>query len=114
MENLETFQNTPEYIEAQKNWKEKGYLGVTAKDHEAIQSTPDEVLLQNPGKTLGEIMNDQEIREYIVGTRKNISENKEYSHLKRYNEDLKQNLEVTIEYLKSIGRFPEDLFDAVS
>ena len=111
MENFESHKNTPEYLNAQKNWKEKGYLGVTSQDHEVIGSTPDEILLQNPGKTLGELMSDEEIREYIVGTRKNISENENggLAHMKRYNEVLLRNLDVTIEYLKFIGRLPEDL-----
>lgn len=108
MENLESNQNTPDYLNAQKNWKEKGYLGVTAKDHEAIGSTPDDILFQNPDKTLGEMMTDEEIREYITGTQKNISENEALPHLKRYNDDLKQNLEATVKYLKSIGKLTED------
>lgn len=109
MENLESCQHKPEYLEASKNWEEKGYLGVTAEDHEAINSTPDEILLQNPGKTLGELMSDQDIRNYIIGTRKNIIENNKLPHLKKYNEDLQQNLNLTIEYLESLGRLPKDL-----
>lgn len=114
MENLESYQNTPEYTEAQKKWNEKGFLGVTAKDHEAIYSTPDEILLQNPGKTLAELMSDEEIRDYVLETRRVISENENVVHSnpeswKKYNEDLKMNLEVTIRYLQSIGRLPDGI-----
>ena len=104
-ENLES----QRYTEAQKKWDEKGHLGVTAADHEAIHSTPDEILVQNPGKTLGELMSDKEILEYIIGTQENIKSNEEIEKMKSYNEDLKKNLEVTTIYLKAIGRFPISL-----
>ncbi|MEI6022600.1 MAG: hypothetical protein WCQ32_02045 [bacterium] len=106
---MESYTPSPEFIRASKNWEEKGFLGVTAQDHEDIQGTPDDILLENPGKTLGELMSDGEIREYIVETRKNIIENKETPKLEKYNIELQKNLDVTIAYLSSIGRMPEDL-----
>lgn len=110
---LESYQSSPEYVAATKNWKEKGYLGVTAQDHKAIGSTPEKELLENPDKTLGELMGNKEALEYVVGTQKNILENEHVQHhnpesWKKYNDDLKQNLEVSIKYLKSIGKLPPD------
>lgn len=105
---MERYTQNSEFIEVQKNWSEKGHLGVTSKDHEAIFSTPDDILVQNPGKTLGELMSDTEIQEYILETRKNILENEGLQNMKNYNEDLKKNLEVSIKYLKSIGRLSQD------
>ena len=108
MENFESYQKSIEYLAAQKNWEEKGYLGVTAQDHKAIHSTPDNILIENPSKTLGELMSDTEIIEYIQGTQRNIEENSKYPHMTDFNEDLKKNLETTISYLKTIQRIPED------
>jgi hypothetical protein len=96
------------YKQAQKNWKENGYLGVTSDDHLGIYSTPNEKLQENPGKTLADLMSDQEILDYISGTKKNILENEGMEKLKEYNTSLKENLETTINYLKKIGRLPED------
>ena len=100
-----------EYLKAQKNWKEKGSLGVTAQDHKNIGGTPDDILLENPGKTLGELMTDQEIKDYILATRANILENEKESlkNMKQYTEDLKEDLEATLKYLESIGRLPEEI-----
>jgi hypothetical protein len=109
MENLESYQNNSEYVEASNNWNTKGHLGVTAKDHEIIQSTPDQILVENSGKTLGELMSDEEIREYIIETRKNILGNEAFPNMKEYNEELKENLKVTLEYLSGIGRLPEEI-----
>ena len=106
---MESYTPSPEFIQASKNWEEKGFLGVTEQDYEAIQGTPEDILLENPGKTLGELMSDEEVREYIIETRNNIIENKEIPKMQELNKDLQKNLDVTIVYLSSIGRMPEDL-----
>ena len=106
---MESYTPSPEFIQASKNWEEKGFLGVTAQDYEAIQGTPEDILLENPGKTLGELMSDEEVREYIIETRNNIIENKEIPKMQELNKDLQKNLDVTIAYLSSIGRMPKDL-----
>lgn len=113
---MENIDNSSETInEARKKWDENGYLGVTAIDHELIGSTPDELLLNNKGKTLGELMSEDEIVEYISGTLSNIDENEKYiltnpsnkDSIIRYNEDLKNNLDLSINYLKKIGKIDE-------
>lgn len=108
MENLEfgNKKNTKE--QALKNWETQGSLGVTAEDYELIGGTPDDILIQNPGKTLGILMSDDEIQEFIEGTQRNIEENKNYPHMNEFNEDLKKNLITTIKYLKKINRLSED------
>ncbi len=97
------------YIQATLNWEQKGSLGVTAEDHEAHGGTPDYILLQNPGKTLGQLMSDTEISEFITETKKNIQDNEGVKNLEEYNTDLKKNLKTSIKYLKSIGRLPDSL-----
>lgn len=94
---------------AQKSFDEKSFLAVTASDYETINATPDEILTQNPGKTLGELMSDQEILEYIQTTEQNIKSNEGIEKMKDYNEDLKNNLMVTKDYLHSIDRLPENI-----
>lgn len=105
----QNFYESNTFKTAQKNWDEKGWLGVTAEDHEGIQSTPDEILIQNPDKTLGELMSDQEILEYIQTTEQNIKSNEGVEKMRELNEDLKNNLMVTKNYLHSIGRLPENI-----
>lgn len=91
----------------------KGYLGVTAEDHESLGSTPEQRLIENPGKSLGEIMSDNEIV-------KNISEQLEFFKQQDIQEDdreswldfIKQRKEdfiTSMRYLKSINRLPENI-----
>ncbi len=105
----ENFYESNTFKTAQKNWDEKGWLGVTAEDHEGVQSTPDEILVQNPGKTLGELMTNEEILGYIQTTEQNIQSNEGIEKMREHNEDLKNNLRVTRGYLRSIGRLPESI-----
>lgn len=107
MEHLE-FSKKSNKEQALKNWEEKGSLGVTAEDYELIGGTPDDILIQNPGKTLGELMADSEIQEFIEETQKNIEGNKNHPHMNKFNEELKKNLITTVKYLKGINRLPED------
>jgi hypothetical protein len=107
----EQYYEKPEYLEAQKNWREKGSLGVTASDYEAISGTPEDELIQNPGKTLGEIWSDEQILDHLIGTERNIEENESIEKMKKWNDDLKENLRVTILYLKSINRLPKEYIE---
>ncbi len=95
---------------AQKHWKENGWLGVTAEDHTLKGSTPDDILIKNPGKTLGELMSDEEIHEYIAEMQKIIikDENSDIEHIRMLAEMQKENLDSCIRYLKVIGRLTED------
>ena len=99
------------YKRAAKKFDRLGLLGVTAKDHKAIGSTPPEALSFHPGKTLSDLMTNKEIRRYLTKERSVI---KKYS-AKKYEKDQalqnvlrngKRNLDLTIEYLRKIGRLP--------
>jgi hypothetical protein len=93
--------------QASKNFDEKGVLGVTAQDHEALGSTPDEMLVANPGKTAAEIMTDEEILSWLNEGKQFIKENENNENMKGYIDDYKKEIPKTIKYLKSINRFPE-------
>lgn len=83
-------------------------LSMTKDDHQKIYSTPPQRLLENPGKTLGEIMSDQEIADWIKENEKAIAEfsqmNSENSFVKNALPVLKKELDLGLKYLKSIGR----------
>ena len=94
--------------EIKNNWDKNGSLGVTSQDHIIFGSTPDQILIDNPGKTLGELMSDSEIKDFIEGTLKNIEGNKNYENLNSFNKKLLANLILSVKYLKSIKKIPED------
>lgn len=116
MENINNPMEEESYKIAQENWNTNGSLGVTAEDHIAIGSTPDNILIENEGKTLGELMSDSEIQDFINGTKENIKENEDYiktgphnaNSIINFNKDIKDNLDKTLVYLKKIGRLPVD------
>lgn len=103
---------------ARRHWK-NGHLGVTAEDHLVLGGTPDQELIENPGRTLGEVLPMEEILKELESL-KNLLENarKEYGTKGLSYEDLswcrdniihaKKELVASINYLKSIGKLPEE------
>ncbi len=83
-------------------------MGVLPEDHKAIGSTPPQSLLDNPGKTLDELMSDEEISEWIEGNIKAIDELSEpeetNSFVKSALPALREELELGKKYPKSINR----------
>lgn len=88
-----------------------GSLGVTADDHLSIGSSPQELLVSNPGKTLGELMTEDEISRWIDGQQKQIAEYssdqyKNVSFVRSILPKLIEDLRLSKEYLNSIGKLP--------
>lgn len=95
-----------------------GYLGLTCDDHKDLGSTPEQILKENPGKTLGELLSHKEIEDYLDQEIKGAEESK-----KRLGEnddgatdktiiinalrDFKGNFMRDLNYLRSIGKLPE-------
>lgn len=94
----------------------KSYLERTSDDHIRAGGTPDQVLLDNPGKSLADMMSDAELKANIL---------KQVAHLReQYESALSGNelgrnlvriglrmLPSDIEYLRRINRLPEELAD---
>lgn len=100
--------NTEAFKKASEKFNTLGSLGVTAQDHKAIGSTPPPELLADSGITLGELMSDEEIAEWVAGNEKTIAELSEAdqnsSFVKSALPMLKKELELGTKYLKSINR----------
>jgi hypothetical protein len=90
-----------------------GPLGVTAADHLGIGSTPKELLVNNPGKTLGELMTEDEIFQWIKGQQEQIAQYsedqyKDNSFVKSILPKLIEDLRLSKEYLAGIGKLPSE------
>lgn len=91
----------------------KGYLGATADDHERIYSTPDERLIKNPGKSLGEIMSDEELHENIALQLEFFKEQDSSEIEKEHWQDFVTSRKIdfinSLRYLEKIGRLPKEI-----
>lgn len=98
---------------AKKNFETFGPLGVTAKDHDGIGSTPPEILQNNPGKTELDLMTDQDVVCWLKEKRKELERfsGKEFlanSFAQSYLPTLKEDIKLTLDRLRSIKRLPEE------
>lgn len=100
---------------AAKKFYEFGNLGVTAEDHKAIGSTPPKILIENPGKSLGGLMSDEEIISWLERSKGSIAsfvgkspdpyKEEQWKRLRGENiEEMKR----TLKYLEQIERLPKD------
>ncbi|QQG45173.1 MAG: hypothetical protein HYW89_04210 [Candidatus Sungiibacteriota bacterium] len=110
---MEKFTERDSYKKAAEKFERLGLLGVTAEDHREIKSTPPEELEKNPGKTRAELMSDEEITQWLKKQRDLIEEfsqekYKDNSFAQSYLPDLRKKLELSIRYLKEIGRLPRN------
>lgn len=84
-------------------------LSMTLEDHRDIGSTPPEYLLNNPGKTKADLMDDQQILEFL-GSKKRLLTELLYKHDRKslitYNL-VAEELAKSIQYLEEIGRLPK-------
>jgi hypothetical protein len=96
-----------QYKESVEKFRNFGDLGVTAEDHLNLASTPDKELEENPGKTLGEIWDDEKIRKFLGDLKEFISTEQDTDVMKRYQKQQQANFESTVSYLKSIDKLPE-------
>lgn len=111
MDKFENFDDSG-YEKAKKKFRENGLLGVTAEDHESIGSTPDERLSNNPGKTLAELMSDEEIEIYLDRQIESLNELRSLKNVPgRLITDMTAQLRAAVNHLNSIGRLPEKFKD---
>jgi hypothetical protein len=106
------------YEAASKKRQTLGWLGITAQDHYAFGSSPPFELSQNPGKTLGEILPEDKIIEFLDKLRAAYERYhtlaEQYPDNPRNKEEAtKQKKEITanIHYLESVGKLPEQYRD---
>lgn len=112
MSSFEKFED-PAFTKAANKFKKFGPLGVTAADHLSVGSTPKEKLVNNPDKTLGELMTDDEIFQWIKELQEQIiqyssDEYKNNSFVKSILPKFIEDLRLSKEYLKGIGRLPSE------
>jgi len=99
---------------SRQRFKEFGHLGVTAQDHWNIGGSPPILLNRNPEKTLGELLSDQELLdwldkllEYGERAKEKLEAEPDDESAKGDLEDFNKRFPLAIKYLASIGRLPE-------
>lgn len=108
MSSFESFEN-PNFKQAADKFNACGQLGVTDADHWKIGSTPPKILQDNPGKTMEELMSDEEIARWIKGFEEQIKEfsddkYKDNHFVQSVLPTLIKNLKLDQEYLERVGR----------
>ncbi len=91
-------------------------LEMRLSDHNLLGSTPPDILRENPEKTEGELMSDEEILEWLQKQQGMIekfsSEGlRENSFAQSWLPTGKKDFETTIQYLRRIGRLPDEFKD---
>lgn len=98
----------------------KSPLAMTAEDHRAIGSTPPEILQKNLGKTMAELMTDEEILLFLEGLKNRqqkiteglarLPKRKSWEHLalQTQKEANKDNFKLSLKYLEEINRLPKE------
>jgi hypothetical protein len=85
----------------------KGLLQMTAEDHRAIGSTPPyQIMIDNPTKTLGELWDETQIKNYLERQLESLPEL--ISLKPEVADNLRPRLKADFEYLKSIGKLPRE------
>ena len=111
--NTDFFQR-PEYKASMEKFETCGPLGVIAEDYANIAIMPAPELVQNPGKTRADLMDDGQLLRYLMDLVRHILKFSSFSRdesevCKKFVELSEKNLKVSFYYLKSIGRFPSSL-----
>jgi hypothetical protein len=111
------------HAESKKKFREKGMFSVTADDHYNINSTPEKELLDNPGKTLGDIWTKEQIAEHLKEAKgfndyfqkekvEQCDDDKnEDANIKDMVADNRVDFPKDMKYLHSIGKLPEEFHD---
>lgn len=92
----------------------KGTLERTVQDHFNIGSTPNDDLLQNPGKTEADLMSDEKLKKWLENRRKEIERLKDAvgkgDKFAEFNlPDRERDWKLNLEYLRRINRYPQEL-----
>ncbi len=111
MNNFEKNTEVNKFDLARKKEKEFGYFAITAEDHKALGSTPDDILEGSTDKALYEFLSDSEIEEYIEGAVQTIKENDENLQKNGYINIQREFLRVSLPFLRSVNRLPEKFAD---
>lgn len=109
------FFDSPEHQRAAERFLEVGPLGLNAQDQQNLGNVPSEEQSKNPDKTLGELMPQEKIGEFVDGM---YADFQALSDIQRENPDrgaevLKQGrlIQATLRYLDQIGKLPEEYRD---
>ncbi len=115
-------QKEQEVEDSRKKFQIHGSLGVTARDHFNIGSSPPAGLRENPDKTFAEIYSDEELLNYLgnleasiaqdlATLRKKVMGTPMFATIDRWTEsNLRSDarrMSSALAYLKSLGRLPE-------
>ena len=99
---------------SKQKFKELGHLGVTAQDHWNIGGSPPILLNRNPEKTLGELLSEEELLdwldklvEYGERAKQKLTTNPDDELAQGDLKDFSTRFPLAIKYLASIGRLPE-------
>jgi hypothetical protein len=100
-----------------KGPRDKANLEMTLDDHYAVGSTPPKELVQNPGKTIAETMDDTALLEFVRKEVETVAD--VFEMAKKGGEREKDLLHTTrdgfltpnIVYLRQIGRLPLEFAD---
>jgi hypothetical protein len=99
---------------SRRKFQEFGHLGVLAQDHWNIGGSPPMLLNENPEKTLGELLSDEELLkwldkllEYGERAKEKLEAKPDDEWAKGDLEDFNKQFPAAIKYLASIGRLPE-------
>ena len=107
-----------EFKKASKRFKEMGPLGVLAEDWHKIGGTPPPELEANPGKTMLDLMSEQQVLDWLNGTKKEIEQAQGfYSQAKDSRQkhickvQIQSDIEAlgaTLKLLKELNRLPKE------
>ncbi len=114
-ENDTPFYKNKEHQKAGERFERLVPLGVTAEDFRSVGGTPPKELLENPGKTRADLMNDKEITEWLDKKRnelKDLLEDKTGNDIiKRQIKSHRQYIKNATRHLREIGRLPKEYED---
>jgi Mg/Co/Ni transporter MgtE len=87
---ISSFETDPVLDEIQKKIKETGLISLTAEEQSLVGLIPDRRLINNPGKSLAEVMSNEEIRAHLANQERKSPASRERD----------------VNYLTLIGRWP--------
>ena len=114
---MANFYEEEPYKSASERHKTLGSLGVTAEDHKGIGSSPPDELIENPGKTMADLMTDDEILSWLQEHKEEIEEwskeeFKKDALVQSILSSMKPDFRATLNYLAGINRLPEEFREA--
>lgn len=98
---------------AAEKFGEVGPLGVTEEDHRKLGSSPPPELADNPGKTMLDLMSEDELLEWLRTKKATLEEYriKDGDFAQSYYVSLKRNVIATLTFLRKFERLPKEFED---